>query len=85
MRWPATVSDPFRADPLLAPIVKLTVPAPDPETPDVTLIQLSLLAAVHAHPDCAETATEPGPPDPPIDSEPGETVYEHPLCATCTV
>jgi hypothetical protein len=39
--WPATVTVPVRAAPLLEPIVSDTFPAPFPEAPDVTWIQLS--------------------------------------------
>lgn len=36
-----------------------TEPLPDPFAPAVTVIQALLLAAVHAHPDVAVTATDP--------------------------
>ena len=46
-----------------AVVLKLTVPLPLPEAPAVTVNQLVLLlTAVHAHPLCAVTLVDPGPP-----------------------
>jgi hypothetical protein len=59
---PAIVSVPVRAAPELAATVKLTVPLPVPEPPDVTVIQLTFATAVHAQPVPAVTALEPDPP-----------------------
>jgi hypothetical protein len=61
---PAIVSVPVRSGPVFAATVKLTVPEPVPLAPLVTVIQFTLLAAVHAHPDCVVTVT--GPPLPPF-------------------
>ncbi|MGB7909775.1 MAG: hypothetical protein WCF58_17285 [Syntrophobacteraceae bacterium] len=40
----------------------VTVPLPEPEAPDTTLIQLTLLTAVHEHPDIEVTPTVALPP-----------------------
>ena len=40
----------------------LTLPSPDPLAPDVTVIQLALLADVHAQPPAAVTDTVTSPP-----------------------
>jgi hypothetical protein len=60
---PAIVNVPVRLLPVLfAATVKLTVPFPVPVDPLVMVIQLALLTAVHAHPDCVVTETVPVPP-----------------------
>jgi hypothetical protein len=46
---------------------------PLPLAPDVTVIQLALLTAVHAHPAAAVTATEPEAPAAPMDWLVGES------------
>jgi hypothetical protein len=60
--WPAIVNVPVRKTPGFTATVKLTVPLPVPEAPDVTVIQLTLATAVHEHPVPAVTALEPVPP-----------------------
>jgi hypothetical protein len=59
---PPIVSVPVRDDPLLAAIVKLTVPLPLPVGPAVIVSQLTPGAAVHAQPLPAVTVTDPVPP-----------------------
>jgi hypothetical protein len=44
---PAIVNDPTRSPPLFAATESDTDPSPLPEAPPVTVIQLSLLVAVH--------------------------------------
>ena len=46
---PAIVSVPVRAPPEFAAIATPTVPLPVPLAPEVTVMNASLLAAVHAH------------------------------------
>jgi hypothetical protein len=46
----------------LAAVVKDAVPLPDPFAPAVTVIQLTLLTAVHAQPVAAVTVADPAPP-----------------------
>lgn len=60
---PAIVSVPVRelVD-VLTSMLKLTVPLPDPLAPPVTVIQLTLLAAVQLQPDPAVTVVLPVPP-----------------------
>src|SRR5207244_5983569 len=48
-----------RAPPVLAAMLYPTEPFPVPEAPDVTVIKLALLTAVHAHVDAAVTAIVP--------------------------
>ena len=61
---PAIVSDPLLALNGLDAMENATEPLPFPLAPDVTVIQASLLAAVHVHPLAAETLTV-GPAPPP--------------------
>ena len=62
--WPAIVTVPFRELlVLLAATLICTVPLPDPEPPDVTVIHDALLVAVQLHPLVAVTATLADPPD----------------------
>jgi hypothetical protein len=75
-----TVCPAMRSDPVLAlkgldATVKATEPFPFPFTPDVTVIQGSLLAAVHAHPAPAETVMLAGPPTAFAEYEVGVSVY----------
>jgi hypothetical protein len=57
---PATVSVPVRCDVLvLGAMVKLAGPLPDPLAPAVTVIHVTLLSAVHAHPEVVVTVVEP--------------------------
>jgi hypothetical protein len=61
MATSATVMTPLRAGPGFAETVNASVPLPVPDWGD-GVIQLTLLAAVHAHPPGAESATVPVPP-----------------------
>jgi hypothetical protein len=59
---PAIVSVPTRLlVAVLAEKENPTVPLPDPEDPDVRVIQEALLAEVHAHPAAAVTVLLPEP------------------------
>lgn len=49
---------PFRAVPVFAATLKVTVPLPVPLAPAVTETQLRLLVVVHAHPFAAVTVTD---------------------------
>src|ERR1043165_6457828 len=84
---PAIVSVPVRAPPVFAATVNVTVPVPVRVAPLVIVIQLTLLAAVHAQPDCVVTVT--GPPVPPSVGNAwlvGLMVYVHPeFCEIVTV
>jgi hypothetical protein len=51
----------------------LTGPLPDPEDPEVIVIQPTLLVAVQLHPVPDVTATLDGPPMPPVPTSIGET------------
>ena len=55
--WPAIVSVPLRAAPVLAVTLNSTDPLPLPIAPDVRLIHDALVAAVHPHPLLVDTAT----------------------------
>lgn len=56
--WPAIAIEPVRDDVLgLAATLYPTWPLPFPVAPDVTVIQESVVAAVHAHPVAEDTAT----------------------------
>ena len=61
---PAIVSDPVLTLKGLDATENVTGPLPLPIAPDVTVIQVSLLAAVHVHPFTADTLTV-GPAPPP--------------------
>jgi hypothetical protein len=54
---PAIVSVPLRAAPVLAVTLNSTDPLPLPLAPDVMLIHVALVAAVHPHPLVVDTAT----------------------------
>jgi hypothetical protein len=84
---PAMESVPLRAAPVLAAIVKLTVPLPLPLVPVVMASHESLLLAVQAHPAAADTVTGvPAPPEVAIDCVLGEIEYAHaPPCDTVNV
>ena len=60
--WPAIVSVPLRAPPLLDEMLNDTDPLPLPDAPLVTEIQGAFDAAVHAHPLVAVTDVDPLPP-----------------------
>ena len=80
--WPATVSVPFRAAPVFAATVYVTLPFPVPELPLPIVIQFALLVAVHAHVEEVVTFRfVPLPPAAPIDALVGATVYEHDVAA----
>jgi hypothetical protein len=69
---PAIVNVPVRDDVVVAAATaKLTVPLPEPEAPPVTANHDALLAALHAHPEPAVTATLPLPPAEAKDCEVG--------------
>ena len=76
--WPAIVSVPERAGPLLAATAIVTVPLPLPLAPEAIEIQETLLAAVHAHALELVTDTEvPVEPAAAMEIVSGVTVYEH--------
>jgi hypothetical protein len=62
-----------------------TVPLPEPLAPAVIVIQVALLAAVHAQPVAAVTLVDEGPPLPPIDRVAGEIAGVHAAAASLTV
>jgi hypothetical protein len=55
------------------------VPLPVPDAPFEILIQETLLAAVHVHPDEAVTPTDPAPPSGGADCDVCDSEYEHPF------
>jgi len=57
--WPAIVIVPDRAVPVLAATLYPTDPLPVPDAPEVTVIHVAPLVAVHVQPDVAVTATVP--------------------------
>ena len=61
--WPAMVTVPERAPPVLAATLNATEPFPLPLAPEVTVTHAALLLAVQAQPLPADTATVPVPPD----------------------
>ena len=75
--WPATVRAPVLAGPVFAATVKAVEPVPVPLAPDVTVIHVTVLIAVHAHPAALVTfSTGPLPPAASIEALVGLTVYE---------
>jgi len=81
--WPATVSVPTRVAPVeLAATENVTVPLPLPLAPPVTVMNASLLTALHWQPAAPDTATVPGPPALPIDCDVGVMVGGHVPVAT---
>jgi hypothetical protein len=83
---PAMVNVPVRSPPVFAATLNVTVPLPLPLEPVVTVIQLALLTAVQAQPDCVVTAT--GPPVPPEALNVwlvGAMAYVHVVCEIVTV
>ena len=75
---PAIVSVPVRdVVAVVAATAKLTVPFPEPEAPAVIDSHDALLAALHAHPDPAVTATVPVPPGEAKDCEVVEMAGAH--------
>ena len=85
--WPAIVSVPLRAAPVFAATEKLTVPLPFPDAPEVTVIQLSALTAVHAQPVSAVTETDrvPPPATTVVDVDPSWKVHGTPSWRICIV
>ena len=74
--WPAIVAVPERALPeLLVVALSVTVPRPVSDAPDVTVIQGSLLVAVHAHAGAAETNTFVVPAPAPVETLTGDSEY----------
>lgn len=71
----------------LGATLKLTVPAPDPLSPAVTVIQVALLTAVHEQPVWAVTVVDTLPPAAGTECVDGEIEKEHPAgsCATVNV
>ena len=61
--WPAIVSVPVRAPPVLAATLYVTVPGPVTELPPITVSQLTLLCAVQLQPAVALTVTQFDPPN----------------------
>lgn len=83
---PAMVSVPERDGPVVDAATNRTVPLPLPDSPDEIVSQGALLAAVHAQPSGAVTATVPLPPDAGSDSVSGAIAKEQPWdCVTVTV
>ena len=85
MVHPATVSVPVRGDEFgLFAMKNPVVPGPVPWLPDVTVIQLTLLAADHPHPACVETMAVPFTPPCAAVIVPSETPYVQaaPDCVT---
>ena len=75
---PAMVSVPVRlVVPVLAALLNVTVPDPEPDAPALTVIHAALLTAVHAQPVPAVTMLLPGPPAAAIDWDEGEMVGVH--------
>jgi hypothetical protein len=75
---PAIVSVPVRCAPVLAAIVKATLPFPPPDAPDVIVSQDALLDAVQVQPLAALTAiVVPVPPLAAAVCDVGVIVYEH--------
>jgi hypothetical protein len=70
---PPIVNVPLRGDvTVLTSTLNEAEPLPDPLAPAVTVIQLALLTAVHAHPVAAETPADPEPPAATAFSDDGE-------------
>jgi len=70
---------------LLAATVNVTVPLPDPLAPLITVIQPTLLEAVHAQPPGLATVNELVPPPAATDNETGESAYVQGAAACVTV
>ena len=82
---PAIVSVPVRdVVAVFAAMLNATLPFPVPAAPALTVIHVSLLTAVHAHPVGAVTVVLPVPPPAPMDWLVGEIVSVHatPACVT---
>ena len=70
--WPAIVAVPLRIAPVFAATLKVTDPLPVPDAPLDTVIQETLLAAVHEHQLAVETAIVAVPPVAANDCDTGE-------------
>jgi hypothetical protein len=77
------VSDPLRSLPVFLVKLNVTVPSPVPLAPDVTVIQASLLLAVHAQVLPVDTLTVDVPAAEPTSRLFGEIEYEHGMTAAC--
>jgi len=77
---------PVRCDVLvLAATLNVTVPLPDPLAVPVTVIQLTLLDAVQAHPPAVVTLNEPVPLADGTDWDAGEIAYVQGAAAACVI
>ncbi len=75
---PAMVSVPVRlVVPVLAALLNVTVPDPEPDAPVLTVIHATLLTVVHEQPVPAVIVLLPVPPTAAIDWEEGEMVGVH--------
>ena len=75
---PAIVSVPVRlVVPVLAALLNVTVPDPEPDAPALTVIHATLLTAVHEQPVPAVIVLLPVPPAAAIDWDEGEMVGVH--------
>jgi hypothetical protein len=75
---PAMVSVPVRlVVPVLAALLNVTVPDPEPDAPVLTVIHATLLTAVHEQPVPAVIVLLPVPPAAAIDCDEGEMVGVH--------
>jgi len=72
---PAIVSTAERAAPMLAEAVNLTEPLPVSGAPEVIVIQVASVVAVHAHVDCVVMSTEALLLFDGSDTDAGVTVY----------
>lgn len=70
---------------LLAAMLNVTVPLPDPLAPAVTTIQLAVLDADQAHPAVVVTVNEPLPPAAGTVCDTGAIEYAHGNCAAAWV
>jgi hypothetical protein len=75
---PAIVAVPARVLPVLfAVALRITLPPPVPDCPDVTVSQAALLAAVHGQPAAVKTNTVEAVVPAPAVTLRGDMVYEH--------
>jgi hypothetical protein len=83
---PPMVNVPVRCGPVFAATENCVTPSPLPLAPEVMVIHVALLAAVHAQPVAVVTLTEPDPPLAGTLCEVGLRVNEQPeLCVTVNV
>jgi hypothetical protein len=85
--FPAIVSVADRVGPVVGATANETAPGPVELAPaPATVIQSTLLDALHVHPPVVVTATFPVPPSAPVTYAVGLIVYEHPCdCVTLNV